>query len=241
MKHDERASAELLEVIELAKRFLEQQKTLGLQKIRLSRAALSELDNVASSDSAERQRDAAAAIAELASAVQTCTKCHLSRSRKNVVPGQGNPYAKLMFIGEAPGADEDEQGLPFVGKAGQLLTRIIAAINLKREDVYICNILKCRPPDNRTPSSDEIECCLPFVMEQVRVIHPKFICALGNVAAQTLLQTKAPMNRLRGKFHKFGEALLMPTYHPAALLRNADYKKPTWEDMQMIQRELEKL
>jgi uracil-DNA glycosylase family 4 len=240
MKYDERADDELLEVIGLAKEFLERQKTLGLRHITLSRKTFADLETLAS-DASEDSIDAAAAIRELGTAVQNCTKCHLSGSRKNVVLGEGNPRAKLMFIGEAPGADEDRQGLPFVGKAGQLLTRIIEAIDLKRSDVYICNILKCRPPQNRTPSSDEIECCLPFLREQIRAIRPKIICALGNVAAQTLLQSKSPMNRLRGKFHQFGDAMLMPTYHPAALLRNPDYKKPTWEDVQMIQRELKKL
>jgi DNA polymerase len=240
MKYDERATSELLEVIELAKEFLQRQKALGLRQVSLSRPALAALETF-SAGAGETSRDAAAALRELAPAVRSCAKCHLARTRKNVVLGEGNPYAKLMFIGEAPGADEDEQGLPFVGRAGQLLTKIIEAINLKRSDVYICNILKCRPPENRTPSSDEVECCIPFLREQLQAIRPKIICALGNVAAQTLLQTKSPMNRLRGKFHKFGDAILMPTYHPAALLRNPDYKKPTWEDVQMIQRELEKL
>ncbi|RJP65550.1 MAG: uracil-DNA glycosylase [Candidatus Abyssobacteria bacterium SURF_17] len=168
-------------------------------------------------------------------------KCSLSGTRTNVVFGEGNPHAKLVFVGEAPGADEDAQGLPFVGRAGQLLTRIIEAIKLKRSEVYICNVLKCRPPENRTPTTEEIECCIPYLMKQLEAINPKLICALGNVAAQTLLRTKAPMNRLRGRFHPFGPALLMPTYHPAALLRNPDYKRYVWEDVQMIQQEYVKL
>jgi DNA polymerase len=240
MKHDERASQELLEVIELAKSFLQRQKNLGLRQISLNRATWAALDTLFA-PTGEKPEDAAAAIKKLAPVVQSCSKCHLAKTRTNVVLGEGNPYAKLMFIGEAPGADEDAQGLPFVGRAGQLLTRIIEAINLKRSDVYICNILKCRPPENRTPAPDEIECCLPFLMEQIRSIRPRIICALGNTAAQTLLRTKTPMNRMRAKFHAFGESILMPTYHPSALLRNPEYKKPTWEDMQMIQHELEKL
>lgn len=240
MKCDERANGELLEVIELAKKFLQKQRELGLRQINVSRSTLAVLDSL-SSVADDRPKDAAAAIKELAVTVQGCSKCHLSRTRTNVVVGEGNPRARLMFIGEAPGADEDKQGLPFVGRAGQLLTRIIEAIDLKRSDVYICNILKCRPPKNRTPSADEIECCYPYLTRQLQAIRPKVICALGNVAAQTLLQNKSPMNRLRGRFHKFGDALLMPTYHPAALLRNPDYKKAVWEDVQIIQRELEKL
>jgi DNA polymerase len=238
MKHDEHATAELLEVIELAKKFLQQQKALGLKSVRLNSSTAALLEDFGSG---EKLKDPAEALKKLAPSVLSCAKCHLSRTRTNVVFGEGNPNAKLMFIGEAPGADEDAQGLPFVGKAGQLLTKIIEAIDLKRSDVYICNILKCRPPNNRTPSSDEIECCLPFLREQLQAIRPKIICALGNISAQTLLQTKSPMNRLRGKFHTFGDAILMPTYHPAALLRNPDYKKPTWEDVQMIQREMQKL
>lgn len=242
MKHDERASGELLEVIELAKKFLEQEKQRGLQQISVRRETWGELEAaVERACLAAQKRDPRAAIDEIHEQAGNCTKCSLSRTRTNVVVGEGNAEAKLMFIGEAPGADEDEQGLPFVGRAGQLLTRIIEAIKLKRSEVYICNILKCRPPGNRTPTSEEIACCVPFVLKQVQAINPKIICALGNIAAQTLLNTKNPMNRLRGRFHKFGNVLLMPTYHPAALLRNPDYKKYVWEDVQMIQREYEKL
>ena len=242
MKHDDRANDELLEVIELAKKFLEQEKQRGLQQISVSRETWGELEAaVERANLIAEKTDPRAALDEISVLAGKCTKCSLSRTRTNVVVGEGNPEAKLMFIGEAPGADEDEQGLPFVGRAGQLLTRIIEAIKLQRSEVYICNILKCRPPGNRTPTSDEIACCVPFVLKQVEAINPKIICALGNVAAQTLLNTKNPMNRLRGKFHKFGNALLMPTYHPAALLRNPDYRKYVWEDVQMIQREYEKL
>ncbi|MBI5116305.1 uracil-DNA glycosylase [Candidatus Poribacteria bacterium] len=186
-------------------------------------------------------KDVALLLRDISALTSGCEKCHLAQTRTNLVFGQGNPNAKLVFVGEAPGADEDEQGLAFVGKAGQLLTKIIEAIKLKREEVYICNILKCRPPGNRTPTTEEIACCMPYLMKQLEAINPPIICALGNVAAHTLLNTTAPMNRLRGRFHKFGQALLMPTYHPAALLRNPDYKKFVWEDVQMIQKEYEKV
>jgi DNA polymerase len=242
MKHDDRASAELLEVIELAKQFLEREKLRGLQHVVMGRETWGALEAAVTraATSAER-KDSARLLKELDEFAEGCTKCKLSETRTNVVFGEGNPHAKLVFVGEAPGADEDRQGLPFVGKAGQLLTRIIEAMKLKRSDVYICNILKCRPPGNRTPASHEIECCIPYLMKQLEAINPPLICALGNVAAQTLLRTKAPMSRIRGRFHKFGDALLMPTYHPAALLRNPAYKRDVWEDVQLIQGEYEKL
>ena len=245
MKHDKHASDELLEVIELAKEFLEQEKKRGLKHITMSRETWGALEAAAESRRPAAvksdKKDAAALLEELEARASECAKCHLAETRTNVVFGQGNPYAKLVFVGEAPGADEDAQGLAFVGKAGQLLTRIIESIKLKRSEVYICNILKCRPPNNRTPTSQEIECCIPYLMKQIEAIEPKIICTLGNPATQTLLQTKSPMNRMRGRFHNFRGALLMPTYHPAALLRNPAYKKDVWEDVQMIQREYEKL
>lgn len=242
MKHDALASAELLEVIELAKEFLEQEKRRGLQQVMMSRETWGALEAaVERANLAVKKKDAALVLKELGGLAGGCAKCGLSATRTNVVFGEGNPYAKLVFVGEAPGADEDAQGLPFVGRAGQLLTKIIEAIKLKRSDVYICNILKCRPPGNRTPTTQEIECCIPFLMKQLETINPRIVCALGNSAAQTLLKTKSPMNRLRGRFHKFGGALLMPTYHPAALLRNPAYKRDVWEDVQVIQREYEKL
>ena len=142
-------------------------------------------------------------------------------------------------MGEAPGADEDEQGLPFVGRAGQLLTKIIEAMGLKRKDVYICNILKCRPPGNRNPLPDEIRLCEPFLKKQLQVISPQVICALGTFAAQTLLKTDVPITVLRGRFHSYEGIKLMPTYHPAYLLRNPSAKKLVWEDVQMIMKELQ--
>lgn len=167
-----------------------------------------------------------------------CQLCPLGKTRKNIVFGVGNPEARIVFVGEAPGADEDEQGLPFVGRAGQLLTDIIVkGMKLERKDVYICNILKCRPPNNRNPLPDEISKCEPFLKKQLQIISPKIICALGTFAAQTLLKTDIPISALRGRFHSYEGIKLMPTYHPAYLLRNPSAKKPVWEDVQMIMKE----
>jgi len=170
--------------------------------------------------------------------MKTCQLCELSKTRRNLVFGDGNPSARIVFVGEAPGADEDEQGLPFVGRAGQLLTKIIEAMGLKRKDVYICNILKCRPPGNRNPLPNEIGLCEPFLKKQLQVISPQVICALGTFAAQTLLKTDIPITALRGRFHSYEGIKLMPTYHPAYLLRNPSAKKLVWEDIQMIMREI---
>jgi DNA polymerase len=155
-----------------------------------------------------------------------------------VVFGVGNPDAELMFVGEAPGRDEDLQGEPFVGRAGQLLTRIIEAIGRKRQDVYIANVIKCRPPNNRNPQEDEIAQCEPFLLRQVELIQPHVIVALGTYAAQTLLKTTLPISQLRGRFHTYHGCKLMPTFHPAFLLRNPERKRSVWEDMQLVQREL---
>ena len=167
-----------------------------------------------------------------------CHRCPLCQKRTHIVFGEGNPQARLAFVGEAPGADEDMQGRPFVGKAGQLLTKIIQAMGLTRQDVYICNILKCRPPSNRNPKPDEITTCEPFLVKQLQVIQPKVICALGTFAAHTLLKTEVPITILRGRFHTYQGIHLMPTYHPAYLLRNPGAKKKVWEDMQMIMKTL---
>lgn len=168
-----------------------------------------------------------------------CQLCPLGKTRKNLVFGSGNPRAQIVFVGEAPGADEDEQGLPFVGRAGQLLTDIIEkGMKIKRSDVYICNILKCRPPNNRNPLPEEISKCEPFLKNQLQIISPKIICALGTFAAKTLLKTDIPISALRGRFHLYEGIKLMPTYHPAYLLRNPSAKKPVWEDVQIIMKEL---
>lgn len=164
-----------------------------------------------------------------------CTRCKLSAlGRKQIVFGVGSPEADLMFVGEAPGRDEDLQGEPFVGRAGQLLTKIIEAIGLTREQVYIANVIKCRPPDNRNPEPDEVETCEPFLFRQVDVIKPKVIVALGTFAAKALLRTDEPISRLRGRIYSYRGAKLVPTFHPAFLLRSPDRKRDTWEDMKKV-------
>lgn len=163
-----------------------------------------------------------------------CKRCKLHRGRKTIVFGEGNEKATLMLIGEGPGYDEDVQGRPFVGKAGQLLTKILQSINLPREEVYIANIIKCRPPQNRNPEPDEIQSCHPFLMKQIRVIQPKIICALGTFSAQTLLKTETKITALRGKLFDLEGIKVIPTYHPAFLLRNPDKKREVWEDMKKI-------
>jgi DNA polymerase len=170
-----------------------------------------------------------------------CQRCKLGSGRTNLVFGDGNAQAKLVFVGEGPGRDEDLQGLPFVGRAGQLLTRIIQSIGLERSQVYICNIVKCRPPGNRNPEPDEIAACEPFLLKQLEAIQPQIICALGKFAAQTLLRTPIPISKLRGQFHSYHGIKLMPTFHPAYLLRNPHGKKQVWEDMQLIQKEYQKI
>jgi uracil-DNA glycosylase family 4 len=176
-------------------------------------------------------------LAQVREELGDCQRCRLGATRTNLVFGDGDPQARLVFVGEGPGRDEDLQGLPFVGRAGQLLTRIIESINLKRSQVYICNIIKCRPPNNRNPEADEIAACEPFLQKQLGVIRPQIICALGKFAAQTLLRTKIPITKLRGRFHSYHGIKLMPTFHPAYLLRNPNDKKLVWEDMQLIQKE----
>lgn len=166
--------------------------------------------------------------------LKNCKRCKLSPTRKNIVFGSGNPSADLLFVGEAPGADEDEQGLPFVGRAGQLLTKIIEAIGMRREEVFICNILKCRPPGNRNPETDEIAACEKFLFRQIDSVKPKVICALGAFSAKTLLRTNEPISRLRGHLVDYRGAKLMATFHPAYLLRNPNEKRKVWEDMQAI-------
>lgn len=177
-------------------------------------------------------------LGALKSEVCLCEKCGLSKTRKNVVFGDGNDKARLVFVGEAPGEDEDMQGLPFVGRAGQLLTKIIEAMGLRRKDVYIANILKCRPPDNRPPESDEILACRDNLRRQIDVIKPKVICTLGKFASQTLLNTETPISALRGKFATYNGIKVMPTFHPAYLLRNPGDKKLVWDDMKKVMKEL---
>ncbi len=169
-----------------------------------------------------------------------CMRCKLSQGRKHLVFGSGNPKADLVIVGEAPGRDEDLQGEPFVGEAGKLLTDILMAIGLQRSDVYICNVVKCRPPNNRAPEPDEVETCKPFLEAQIASISPKLICTLGKYATHTLLKTDRPISSLRGVFQPYKEIPVMPTFHPAYLLRNPGAKKDVWEDMKKLHAELVK-
>jgi DNA polymerase len=181
--------------------------------------------------------DPAAALSAIRADIGDCTRCKLhALGRRQIVFGTGNPAADLMFVGEAPGGDEDVQGVPFVGRAGQLLTKIIEAIDLKREDVYIANVIKCRPPQNRNPEPDEVETCEPFLFRQIDIIKPKVIVALGKFAAQTLLRSDAPISRLRGQVLDYRGAKLIPTFHPAYLLRNPSAKREVWEDMKLVKK-----
>ena len=181
-----------------------------------------------------------ATLDALAEATRSCQLCGLHRTAKQAVPGHGNPHADLVCVGEAPGSNEDEQGLPFVGPAGQLLTKILGAIDLSREDVFICNVLKHRPPGNRNPLPDEVAACSPYLVRQIALLKPAVIVALGTFAAQTLLQSKEPIGKLRGKIHRYYGVPLIATYHPAALLRNPSWKRPTWEDVQLARRLLDR-
>lgn len=201
----------------------------------------------------EGGKDPAFSLQQLREEIGDCRLCRLCEKRTKLVYGVGHPQAQLMFVGEAPGRDEDLQGEPFVGRAGQLLTRIIEAMKFKREEVYIANVLKCRPPDNRNPAPDEIQTCEPFLLRQIEIIQPKIIVCLGTFATQTLLQTDSKIGALRGRFQAWPSALVkasfettlpeasikvMPTYHPAFLLRNPNMKRPVWEDMQKVIAEL---
>ena len=178
-------------------------------------------------------------LEQIAEAVAKCTRCPLSATAKNPVPGSGSATADFMVVGEAPGANEDEQGVPFVGPAGQLLTKILEAINLKREDVFIVNVLKHRPPGNRNPAPEEVVACSPYLVRQIELVRPKVILALGTFAAQTLLETKNTIGKLRGQIHRYYGVPLIVTYHPAALLRNPAWKRPTWEDVKLARRILD--
>ncbi len=202
-------------------------------------AVLEESEMFALAKPEGRISDPAKALRMIREDLGECTRCPLHKQgRKQIVFGVGSPQADLMFVGEAPGADEDQQGEPFVGRAGQLLNNMIRAMGVQREDVYIANIIKCRPPGNRTPERDECATCSPFLMRQIEVIKPKAIVALGAVAAKTLLAINAPMNELRGRWYDFRGTRLAVTYHPAFLLRDPRQKKEAWKDLQMVMKEL---
>lgn len=181
-------------------------------------------------------------LEEFEDEIKDCVKCsELAGKRTNIVFGYGNPGAKVVIVGEAPGAEEDKQGKPFVGRAGKLLTDILKAVNFERDEVFICNILKCRPPENRNPLPDEILNCEPYLFKQLELIKPILILALGTFAAQTLLRSKEPLGKMRGRFHSYKGIKMMVTYHPAALLRNPGWKRPTWEDVQLFRKEYDKM
>jgi uracil-DNA glycosylase family 4 len=184
------------------------------------------------------QEDQTGLLAEMAAVANACEKCKLAKTRTNVVYGVGNPNADLMFIGEAPGRDEDLRGEPFVGRAGQLLTDIIKAMKLTRDDVYIANVIKCRPPENRNPEPDELEECRPFIRRQIDVIQPKVIVTLGRIALQSLMERDYAISGARGQWLDFHGIKVMPTYHPAYLLRNPAAKKDVWADMKKVMAEL---
>ncbi len=230
---------------------LETDQLLGLREVPIAKdvaAAIGRGAPAVSPASTAASAEQQAQLQELdVSQVTSCKKCQLCETRTRTVFGQGSANARLVFVGEAPGYEEDQKGLAFVGRAGQLLTKMIVAMGLTREDVFICNVLKCRPPNNRTPAADEIAACSPYLFEQLQIIQPEIVCALGAPAAQTLLGTKEAIGRLRGRFHDFytsgaptiGDCVpLMPTYHPAYLLRSPGEKKKTWADLQLIMAKL---
>jgi len=219
-----------LELIQTAQRFVRQQMEIGEREFICRRGP-----SPAGSPMAEPP--APQTLEAFYESIKDCRKCPLGKLRTRLVFGAGNPDADVMFIGEAPGREEDLQGAPFVGQAGQLLTKIIQAIRLAREEVYIANILKCRPPNNRDPEPEEIAQCEPHLIRQIELIQPKIICALGRIAGQTLLKTSGALGSLRGKVHRYHGVKLIVTYHPAALLRNPQWKRPTWEDMKLLRRE----
>lgn len=231
--YNEASTRLLSEVREDLKAYLQYLKRLGYAGIPLSEDAVGILDHW-------RKGTVAETLDMIQADLGTCRRCKLHKRRKHIVFGTGNARAKLVLVGEGPGYEEDIQGEPFVGQAGQLLTRILRAIGLTRGDVYICNIIKCRPPGNRNPELDEIAACMPFLRRQLRAIRPNLICALGTFAAQTLLGTKTPISRLRGQFYTYEGIDVLPTYHPAFLLRNPAKKADVWKDMQQLQEAYEK-
>jgi len=211
------------EMINNLKSYLEYLKGMGIVSIPVS-------ENIPEKDTQSK----ILTLAEIREELGDCKRCKLHRTRRTIVFGEGNEKATLMFIGEGPGYDEDVQGRPFVGRAGQLLTKIIESIHLAREEVYIANIIKCRPPQNRNPEPDEIQSCNPFLTKQIGAIRPKIICALGTFSAQTLLKTDTKITALRGKLYDLEGIKVIPTYHPAFLLRNPERKREVWEDMKKI-------
>ncbi len=232
-----RGGEDLHELVRQLRAELDWARRTGLEDAPLAPASGQETPLVAESESSPA-RAALATITggldEIRTELGDCRRCKLAGGRTHIVFGVGNPHAELMFIGEGPGADEDQQGEPFVGKAGQLLTKIIEGMGMQRSDVYIANVVKCRPPNNRDPEPDEVHACEPFLRAQIAAIKPKVIVTLGKWASQTLLQTAMPITRLRGTWSKYDGTPVMPTYHPAYLLRNPEEKRPVWEDMKAV-------
>jgi uracil-DNA glycosylase family 4 len=224
----------MLDVFALTKNFIKQQIDLGFDEVYTT-------GKVKKITIKKDKGFTASSLEEFHQQIKSCTKCRLGFTRTKFVFGAGAPEAKLMFIGEGPGREEDLQGEPFVGAAGKLLDNMLKAIQLTREEVYIANMVKCRPPENRDPAPDEIETCKPYLLQQIKIIRPQIICALGRISAQALLETKSPLNQLRGKFHDFMGIKFLVTYHPAALLRYVTYKKFAWEDLKFLRKEYDKL
>jgi uracil-DNA glycosylase len=215
---------------------LSQMADAGIQKVHTSAESL-EVIKTWGHGPAKAAAKTAETLEDIRGHIGDCQRCKLCRSRTNIVFGVGNPQARLMFVGEGPGQEEDRAGEPFVGAAGQLLNRIIDAIRLRRQDVYIANVVKCRPPGNRVPEPEEIATCSPFLRRQIAAIRPLFICTLGSCAAQTLLDTSEAVSRLRGRFFDYEGIRLLPTFHPAYLLRNPEKKREVWEDMKLLMKE----
>jgi len=226
-------NSKVREIIADLKSYLEYLKGIGIEALPLFETKAVDLLSNPSPNTPSVET-----LEEIRRELGKCSRCKLHRTRRTLVFGEGNEKAKLMFVGEGPGYDEDVQGRPFVGKAGQLLTKIIQSINLQREEVYITNIIKCRPPQNRNPEPDEIECCKPFLLKQINTIQPQIICALGTFAAQSLLKTDTKISALRGRFYELEGIKVIPTYHPAYLLRNPERKREVWQDMKMISERL---
>jgi uracil-DNA glycosylase family 4 len=219
----------------------ENKKEIMAKEINKDKKPLVEVDLFGNVVAMREEWEFSESIDELNSKICECQKCVLGSTRTKFVFGTGNPNADIVIVGEAPGADEDAKGEPFVGRAGQLLNKILGAVEFKREEVYICNILKCRPPGNRNPLPEEINLCEPYLKKQLDLIKPKLILILGKVAADTLLNLKQPLNKMRGKVHNYNGIKTMVTFHPAALLRNPNWKRPTWEDMQQFKKIYEEL
>jgi uracil-DNA glycosylase family 4 len=246
---EENGGEEFATLVMSMRRHLQRRQRAGIRILpgnspaEVKRAALQEINLLGGTMDNLFAENAAALKAnnleELRAAIGDCRRCKLCSGRTNLVFGVGNPNADLMFIGEGPGRDEDLQGEPFVGRAGQLLTDIITkGMGMKREDVYIANVVKCRPPENRNPEPDEVAACEPFLKKQIDLVRPRIIVALGKFAVQTLLQSKVPITKLRGQWHSYHGIKLMPTFHPAYLLRNPADKKLVWEDIKKVIKEL---